>query len=123
MGRPVHFDISADDPERAAGFYRTVFGWQVDKWEGPVDYWLITTGPEGTPGIDGGMGRRPAAEGPSTVITIDVADLDAALRAILAAGGSVVHGKHAVPGVGWLAYCADTEGNVFGAMQNDPGAR
>lgn len=30
--------------------------------------------------------------------------------------------KTAAPGVGWLAYCKDTEGNIFGLMENDPSA-
>ncbi len=44
MQRPVHFDMSAEDPTRAAQFYGDVFGWKFQKWEGPVDYWMITTG-------------------------------------------------------------------------------
>ncbi len=44
MPRPVHFEISADDPERALHFYQAVFGWKSQKWDGPQDYWLISTG-------------------------------------------------------------------------------
>jgi catechol 2,3-dioxygenase-like lactoylglutathione lyase family enzyme len=51
MGRGIHFELNADDPERAAQFYRRVFGWTIDKWDGPEDYWLVTTGPESEPGI------------------------------------------------------------------------
>ena len=58
MKRVVHFEISADDPERAADFYRNVFGWEIAKWEGPIDYWLITTGDEKYPGIDGALKDR-----------------------------------------------------------------
>ena len=58
MPRVVHFDISVDDPERAIKFYTEVFGWKVQKWEGPMDYWLITTGDPGEPGIDGGLAKR-----------------------------------------------------------------
>jgi predicted enzyme related to lactoylglutathione lyase len=29
----------------------------------------------------------------------------------------------AIPGVGWLCYFKDTEGNIFGMMQNDPAAK
>jgi catechol 2,3-dioxygenase-like lactoylglutathione lyase family enzyme len=58
MPRVVHFEISVDDPERAIRFYSDVFGWKIEKWEGPMDYWLITTGPENEPGIDGALIRR-----------------------------------------------------------------
>lgn len=55
MSRVIHFDLSADDPERAARFYKSVFGWKVEKWQGPSDYWLMTTGDETEPGITGGV--------------------------------------------------------------------
>ena len=58
MPRVVHFEIHADDPERAVNFYQDVFGWQIVKWEGPQDYWLITTGPDDEPGINGGLMKR-----------------------------------------------------------------
>src|SRR4051812_48595280 len=57
MPRPVHFEFTAEDPERAAKFYGDVFGWKIQKWDGPVPYWLIETGKD-VPGIDGGMQLR-----------------------------------------------------------------
>lgn len=122
MNRIVHFDIYADDPQRAVKFYGDVFGWKASKWEGPMEYWLVTTGPEGTAGIDGGIGRRddPADR---TVNTIDVASVDEFAAKVTAAGGKVIAPKMAIPGVGWFALCLDTEGNKFGLMENDPNAR
>jgi predicted enzyme related to lactoylglutathione lyase len=119
--RVVHFELPADDPDRAAKFYADAFGWQVTKWGGPTDYWLVTTGEEGEPGIDGGIGKRQDA-GDQTTNTIDVPDLDAAVAAVEAAGGRITNPKHAVRGVGWLAYATDTEGNPFGIMQSDESA-
>lgn len=118
MPRPIHFEIPADNPERASAFYRDVFGWQFQKWDGPMPYWLIVTGKDGERGIDGGMMPRQAP-GASTVNTIGVASLDASLETIEAKGGKTVVPKMPVPGVGWLAYCVDTEGNTFGVMQAD----
>ena len=126
MPRVVHFEIHAEDPERAAAFYRGLFGWEIRKWEGPQDYWLIRTG-EGQPGIDGGLLRRPGpspAEGQPVqgyVCTVEVASLDEVLGKLPPAGGRVVVPKRAIPGVGWLAYATDTEGNVFGMLQPGPG--
>ena len=40
-------------------------------------------------------------------------------RPIQTAGGRVALPKMAVPGVGWLAYFIDPEGNTFGIMQTD----
>jgi len=121
MNRPIHFEIPTENPERAINFYRTVFGWKFQKWDGPIEYWLITTG-EGAPGIDGGlMPRRDPAQ--PCVNTIDVPDLDAATQTIEQAGGICIVPKMPVPGVGWLAYFKDTEGHIFGAMQADPAAK
>ena len=122
MGRVIHFEIPADDVERAIRFYRQVFGWKIEKWEGPVEYWLVTTGPEGEPGIDGGMGKRTSpSEG--VVNTIDVRSVDDTVEKIEQAGGKIIRPKQAVPGVGWLAYCEDSEGNPFGIMQADPNTK
>jgi predicted enzyme related to lactoylglutathione lyase len=129
MPRVVHFEIHADDPGRAVAFYAGVFGWEINKAPGPHDYWLITTGPEGSPGINGGLLRRPcpaSAEGQGLTAfacTIDVPSVDEYLGKVTAAGGRLALAKMAVPMVGWLAYAKDTEGNVFGLMQFDRAAK
>jgi predicted enzyme related to lactoylglutathione lyase len=122
MPRVIHFEIAADEPERATRFYESVFGWEIQKWDGPMDYWLITTGPEDEPGIDGGLGKRNRPE-EQTTNTIGVDSVDDYIHKIQESGGSVISAKHAVPGVGYMAYCADTEGNVFGIMEEDPTAQ
>lgn len=58
MTRVIHFEIASDNPERAAKFYKEVFDWKIEKWEGPVDYWLVTTGKENEPGINGAIMER-----------------------------------------------------------------
>jgi uncharacterized protein len=123
MARVVHFEIHASEPERAVSFYQTLFDWQFQKWEGPMDYWLITTGPNDQPGINGGMVRRQGDIDGQAVIayvcTVDVTDVDASTNTATANGGQVVLPKMPIPGVGWLVYCKDTEGNIFGMMQAD----
>ena len=51
MPRISHFDIPADDPQRAQKFYQEVFDWTFEKWDGPMDYWMANTGSE-EPGIN-----------------------------------------------------------------------
>jgi hypothetical protein len=94
-----------------------------------VDYWLITTGPDGTPGINGGLLRRHGP-GPaemqavnSYVCTVQVESVDTAVGKVAFLGGSVALPKMPVPGVGWLAYAKDPEGNLFGMLQPDKDAR
>ncbi len=122
MSRVIHFEIPADKPEELQKFYGGLLGWQFKKWDGPMPYWLITTGPEGHPGINGGlMARREPGQPP--VNTVDVANVDEAITTAISLGGTNVVPKMAIPGVGWLAYCQDPEGNTFGMMQNDPAAQ
>ena len=127
MPRVVHFEIHAGDPERAITFYEKLFGWSFQKREGPMPYWLIITGPNDKPGINGGLvPRRGEIDGQAViayVCTVDVESLDSSIATVEASGGSIALPKMPVPGVGWLAYCKDTEGNIFGMMQADPEAR
>jgi len=126
MNRVIHFEIQADNPDRAIAFYRGLFGWEFTKWDGPMPYWLIKTGPDKEPGINGGLlPRRGAIDGQAViayVCTVDVRSLDDHLQKAQAGGGSEVVPKMPIPNVGWLAYCKDTEGNLFGMMQSDPKA-
>lgn len=136
MNRIVHFEIHAGDPERAVKFYQDVFGWEIEEWSPPGTevkdedrYWMMMTGPETEPGINGGLmlrrGPAPAEGQPvnAYVCTIGVDDQDKSLDAVLKAGGSIALPRMAVPGVGWLAYCRDTEGNTFGVIQPDESAQ
>ena len=122
MPLPLHFEIPAEDPQRAIAFYSNVFGWKFSKWDGPMDYWVISTGQAPEPGIDGGLMPRRDPNQPC-VNTIGVANVDDAVASVLSHGGSIALPKMAIPGVGWLAYGKDTEGHIFGMMQADPSAR
>jgi hypothetical protein len=77
------------------------------KWEGPVDYWLTTTGPGGSIGINGAIVRRKDFIVPYPGVTIDVASVDEFTAKIVTAGGKVIAPKHIIPGAGCHAYCAD----------------
>jgi predicted enzyme related to lactoylglutathione lyase len=120
MPRVVHFELPADDPERAVAFYTGVFGWKIDKYEGPVDYWLITTGEGEEPGIDGAIARRKDL--PNVTNTVSVPSVDEFSQKIQDAGGQIVLPKMPIPGIGYMAYCKDPEGTVFGIMESDPSA-
>jgi hypothetical protein len=81
MNRIVHFELPADNPERAVEFYKKAFGWQIQKWPGPQDYWLVTTGADGDPGINGGILRRQHP-GAGTCNTVGVPSVDDAVATI-----------------------------------------
>jgi predicted enzyme related to lactoylglutathione lyase len=122
VARVVHFEIHCADLDRAEAFYRDVFGWEVQRWEGaPIDYRLLTTGPDDEPGINGALVQRMGEIDGQAVIayvnTIQVDDLAAVERRVADGGGQVALARQEVPGVGDLCYFKDTEGNIFGALQ------
>ena len=122
MGRLSHFEITADDPERAAAFYRKAFGWEFNDWGGPFKYLLATTGPKDQVGIDGAIMPRHDTK-QAVINTISVDNWEDGARAVKDAGGKVLGDKQAVPGQGYFAYCRDTEGNAFGIFEANPAAK
>lgn len=121
MNKVVHFEIPADDTARAVDFYKKVFNWRIDTWEGPVEYHLITAGADDEPGINGAITRR--GENQTTVNTVEVDSVDDYIKKIEEAGGRIVLPKMPVPGVGWMAYFEDTEGNKMGILETDEAAK
>lgn len=121
MPRVIHFEINADDPARAAKFYSSIFGWKIEKWGGPMEYWTVNTGDDG-PGIDGGVTKRTEPRR-TTVNTVSVDNLETFIKKVESAGGKICVPKMAVPGIGWLAYAFDSEGNTFGMLQPDDHAK
>lgn len=121
MGRLSHFEITADDPERAAAFYRKAFGWEFNDWGGPFKYLLATTGAKDEIGIDGAIMPRHHTN-QAVINTISVDTWEAGAQAVKDAGGTVLSEKDAVPGQGYFAYCRDTEGNVFGIFEANAAA-
>lgn len=115
MPRVVHFEIPADDPERAVEFYKKVFGWKIDKWEGPFDYWLVTTGEEDEPGINGAIMSKEMGEMIKNTIGVD--SFDKYAEKIENAGGKMLMEKQTIPGIGTMAAFKDTEGNVSVIME------
>jgi uncharacterized protein len=124
----VHFEIHAHDIERARKFYAKVFAWDFEKVGGPMDYWLIRAGRASgrggeQVGIDGGLLAKGASDGgegasPNAfVCTVQVDDIDVTLEQATGAGATIQMPKDKMPGVGWLCYLKDTEGNIFGVLQ------
>ena len=129
MSRVVHFEIQADNLERAKAFYEHVFGWTYVEYGAVMStpYWGVVTGPEKKSGINGGLLQRslPAPEPAGAnafVCTIQVEDYDATEARIISAGGRVATPKFALAGMAWQGYYLDTEGNTFGIHQTDSDA-
>jgi hypothetical protein len=119
----VHFELPADNVERAQRFYSKAFGWKANSIPG-MGYTLFHTTPttlDGmvqTPGnINGGMLARQAHY-QAPILTIQVKDIDAAVKAVEANGGKIVRGRQPVQGIGFSAYFKDPEGNTLGLIQS-----
>lgn len=122
MPRVIWFEIPIEKSERAIEFYKKVFGWKIERWQGGMEYYLVTTGEQKEPGIDGALMIKTQGMD-KTVNTISVPSVDEYPKKIVASGGKVIVPKRAIQGMGWFAYAMDTEGNAFGIMQNDPNAK
>ena len=116
----IHFEIPADDLERAISFYKDVFGWKIDVWSQSYRP-VFTNGREEDPGINGALLERNQAV-QSACNTIDVPSVDDFIEKIERCGGKCLQQKQHIPKVGYLAYCEDTEGNRFGIMQYEQSA-
>lgn len=125
--RVVHFEIYAQDLERAKKFYADIFGWEFTDWSGVTGtpYWGILTAPQGStePGINGGLMSRPGplpVEGQAVIAyacTVQVENIDETISKIEKAGGTLALAKMNLGGMAWQAYYKDTEGNIFGIHQ------
>ena len=121
MPRVVHFEIYTDDPESVRPFYQKVFGWKFKKFEeGPIEYWLVTTGGDKEPGINGGLARPREGQNPGTLNTIAVASIEQSIKKLEEHGGKICVPKMGIPGVGWLAYAQDPAENYSGCWNQIP---
>jgi predicted enzyme related to lactoylglutathione lyase len=125
----VHFEIPTDDVERSKKFYSDLFGWNIEKVpseklpEG-VEYWGITTKDhEGKTAVNGGMMKRMKAEQQGILNYVDVKSVEESSTKAQHLGGKVIMPKMAVPGMGYMAVCLDTENNTFGLWQSDTSAK
>ncbi len=114
MSKVIHFEIPADDPKRAIKFYEDVFGWEIEKWE-QGEYWLVSTGPEDEPGINGAI--MPKENGGTVRDTISVDSYEEFAKKIESQGGKMLTEKMTIPGMGFNGLFKDTEGNEFGIIE------
>ena len=122
MPRISYLDFSADDLDRAVNFYSNVFGWQINKWDGPKEYWEIKTGESNEPGIDGGLSKREKI-GEWTTPFINIPSIDQYIGKIESNGGKIIEPKTAIPGIGYTLLFKDTESNTIGLFEENKEAK
>ena len=113
-GQLVHFEVQAKDPDRAAAFYRSVFGWDFQDSGMPgMEYRMVRTGEQ----QGGGLYQDDNPSGHLTVY-FDTDDIDGSIAKIRESGGES-DDKQPIPGAGWFASAKDSEGNAFSLFQRD----
>ena len=127
MNRVVHFEIPADDMDRAKKFYSSVFGWAIQDYPMPDGTKLtgITTAPvdekthmpKDRGAINGSMLQK-TKDVFAPLVSIWVDSVDEYIKKIESAGCKVVKPKTEFVGMGFYAYVTDTEGNVMGLFES-----
>ena len=116
IGKVVNFHLPADDVERAAEFYRKVFGWEFTPYpNSPVPYLVNDSGNGAGPGVPAAItARQDIIKAP--VPTIEVENIDTALVEVVMQGGQQARVQE-IPGLGRFAYAIDSEGNIIALLQ------
>jgi predicted enzyme related to lactoylglutathione lyase len=109
----VHFEIPADDVDRARKFYSTLFGWKIEKFEGSMEYWMISqTGDSSDKSLAGGLMKRQNPQ-QSILNYVGVPSIDEYSKRINELGGKIIVPKTEIGGYGSFAVSMDTENNTF----------
>ncbi len=119
MTRVVWFEISANDLGRAATFYEDVFGWKIDKWDSPFDYWLVTNEKDNGQYINGAITTKEENEMVKCNKFINVDSYDEFANKIEMEGGKMLTEKMNIPGIGDMGSFQDTEGNVLAIIESN----
>lgn len=122
MPRISYLDFSADEPDRAVNFYRKVFDWQINKWDGPMEFWEIKTGESNEPGIDGGLSKRERI-GEWITPFINIKSIEQYISKIESNGGKIIQPKTAIPTIGYTLLFKDTESNTIGLFEENKQAK
>ena len=118
MAAIIHFDIPAENAERAQKFYQEVFDWKIEKLLGPMPYWLIETRDlTGEKSIGGGMSLRESTDAPGIINFIGVESLEQSVQRVEKMGGKIIQPIQSVPGWGRLVVCLDSEQNKIGLFE------
>jgi uncharacterized protein len=108
----VHFELPAQDTQRARQFYQDVFDWKFRDYEGPMEYHMT----DGVEPVGAVYPQQSGERGP--IVYFDTSDIDASIAKIRDGGGQA-DDKQPIPEIGWFSRCEDTEGNAFSLYQSD----
>ena len=112
-----HLEIAASDPNAAAEFYKSVFGWKIEVEESMNYVQFIAE--EG--GIGGAFTEVSENNPAGTVLAyVTTDDIEASLAKIEANGGKSIMPKTEIPGIGHFAVFADATGGTLALYTGNP---
>jgi len=124
----VHFEIPANNPEKLSEFYKSLFGWKIEKMSMREmgDYWMIETRAgtaqnmekaQSTAGVNGGMMKKmDSTQRPVNYVMVE--SVDDFSKKIQNLGGKIIVPKTPIPNMGAFAVALDPEGNPFGVFES-----
>jgi uncharacterized protein len=116
-GKIVHFEVPVADADRASGFFKGLFGWEIgDSVMEGFDYRMFGTGDDQAGAI---MPSDKAGSG--LIVYFDTDDIEASIAKVRELGGKA-DDKQPVPTHGWFSSCSDLDGNAFSLWQPDTAA-
>ncbi len=111
--------VRVQDMNRAVGFYRDVLGLEFIWGNGRLSFLRL-----GDLCLMLDIPEDPGFDHPSSILYLDVADIDHAVRELTARGVSFRSGAHHIGDLGdkavWMAFFDDTEGNVMALQCERP---
>jgi predicted enzyme related to lactoylglutathione lyase len=125
----IHFEIYADDPAALGKFYSSLFEWKIEAPPSMDGYLTVRTvevdaqGRPESPGINGGILKRPDKNAPRVINYVNVASVDAAVERAQGLGAKLHKNRSPVAGMGWYAILSDPQGNPFAVWQTDSSAK
>jgi predicted enzyme related to lactoylglutathione lyase len=116
VGKIVNFHIPADDVERAATFYREVFGWDFIPFpSSPTPYLVHDGAAPDAAGVPAAItARHDIVKAPTPTIEVD--HIDQAMTDIAMKGGQQGRVQD-IAGLGRFGYAIDSEGNIIALLQ------
>lgn len=133
MNPVVHFEMPAKDSKRMADFYTKAFGWEAQILGPEMGNYVVVktteTDEKGFPNkpgiINGGFYTKTQDDQhPRVVIAVD--DITEAMKRVKSSGGKITGGSKPgvpdeIPGIGLYITFTDSEGNMVGMLQPNPG--
>jgi uncharacterized protein len=110
-------ELMTNDVEKAKSFYRSAIGWEMEEMKmASGSYWIAKKDGKMVAGLMDMTGMTPPGVPPHWFAYIEVDDVDATVKSVVAHGGTIMRPPFDIPDVGRIAIIADATGAAVGLM-------